>query len=327
MSAGAAARCNEDMTDTLTSAFTPTAPFLDSRPVLDDPQELRARLDEHGYLFFSGLLPVQDVLEVRRQILEVLGRYGWLAAGSELMDGIADVEAFAREPKDEVEFCGVGVGPDAYRDIYHLEAFHRLSHHPALLGLYGRLFGAPVLPQPRNIARVMIPTETGAPTPPHQDFIHIQGSKKTMTAWLPLGDCPIDLGGLTTLAGSHKDGVLSYKQAEGAGGLEAYLCEMHYPWAMGDYAAGDVLTFTCETVHRALPNHIPDRIRLSADYRYQPAHDPINDGSLQPHCNVDSWDNIYAGWRDESLKYYWRDEKLQFSPWDESIRWQKDKIC
>lgn len=304
-----------------------TEQFIDSRPILDDPEALQARLAEKGYLFVRGLLPVAEILDVRRQILQVLDGHGWVAAGTELMDGIADVEAYARVPQEDIDFCGVGVGAQAYGEIYRLEAFHQLSHHPALIGLYGSLFGGPVLAQPRNIARVMIPSELGVPTPPHQDFIHIQGSKKTMTAWLPLGDCPVDLGALTALAGSQKDGVLSYKQVEGPGGLEAYLCEMDYPWAIGDFEAGDVLTFTCETVHRALPNEHADRIRLSADFRYQPADEPINEGSLEPHCNVDTWDNIYAGWRNEALKYYWRDEKLQFSEWDESIRWQKNRIC
>ena len=312
----------------MTATVSPrTEPFVDSTPILDDPEALLARVDEKGYLFFRGLLPVQDVLDVRRQILQVLDSQGWVSAGTELMDGIADVQAYARVPQAEVDFCGVGVGAPAYREIYHLEAFHQLAHHPALIALYGQLFDGPVLPQPRNIARVMIPTELGVPTPPHQDFIHIQGSKRTMTAWLPLGDCPTDLGGLTALAGSQSEGVLSYRQAEGPGGLEAYLCDLDYPWVQGDFAAGDVLTFTCQTVHRALPNRFPDRIRLSADFRYQPADDPINDGSLEPHCSVDTWDNIYAGWGNDALKYYWRDRQLQLSAWDESIRWQQDRIC
>ena len=55
--------------------------------------------------------------------------------------------------------------------------------------------------------------------PPHQDFIHIQGSPNVWTAWLPLGDCAHDLGGLSLLVGSHKVGVLAVSRALGAGGL------------------------------------------------------------------------------------------------------------
>ena len=42
-------------------------------------------------------------------------------------------------------------------------------------------------------------------------------------------------------------------------------------WSTADYKAGDVLFFNCLTVHRACPNVSGDLIRLSADYRYQPA--------------------------------------------------------
>lgn len=304
-----------------------TVEFVDSTDLLADPAALRARAEELGYLFFRGLLPPEELATVRRRFLKVLDRRGWLAGDADLNDGIVDARAFAAEPREVLDFCGVGVGADAYRDIQHIEEFHRLAHHPNLLGLFATLFDAPVLPHPRNIARVMIPSPHAVTTPPHQDFIHVQGSQRTWTAWFPLGDCPMALGSLSTLVGSHREGVLSYKQADGAGGLEAYLCDLDYPWAVGDFAAGDVLAFTSQTVHRALPNRYADRIRLSCDFRYQPAADPIEERSLQPHCRIDSWENIYADWHDRSLSYYWTNRDLQLSQWNEAIRWQKDRIC
>jgi hypothetical protein len=304
-----------------------TVPFIDSTDLLADPVALRARADDLGYLFFRGLLPAEELRIVRRRFVEVLDRRGWLARDADPMDGIVDAQAFANESREELAFCGVGVGADVYREIQHLEEFHRLAHHPNLLGVFAALFDSPVLPHPRNIARIMIPNPRAVPTPPHQDFIHVQGSQRTWTAWIPLGDCPIALGSLSALAGSHREGVLSYKQAAGAGGLEAYLCDLDYPWAVGDYAAGDVLTFTSETVHQALPNRYVDRIRLSCDFRYQSFDEPIESQSLQPHCQVDSWENIYAGWHDRRLMYYWTKRELQLSQWDEAVRWQKNRVC
>ncbi len=311
----------------MTLALSPTTEFIDSTPLLDDPEALRARAADLGYLFFRQLLPVEPLLDVRRRMLQVLDRHGWIAPGSDLMAGLADKPAYAAVPQEDIDFCGVGVGAAAYREIQHIEAFHQLAHHPALLSVYRKLFDAPVLPHPRNIARIMIPTDHDIPTPPHQDFIHIQGTKNVWTAWFPLGDCPIELGPLTCLAGSNKDGLLTYKAAEGPGGLEAYLCELDHPWALGDYQAGDVLTVSSETVHRALPNTEGEHVRLSCDFRYQPAAEDIHEGSLDVHCSVDSWDAIYAGWSDDSLKYYWRDTDLRYSDWDEKIRWQQNKIC
>lgn len=303
-----------------------TVEFVESTDLIGDPEALRARAREQGYLFFRGLLPKQSVLGVRKPILQVIADHGWLAAGTPVADGIADAAAYSAVPAAERTRCG-RLPASAYRGIQHLPEFHRLPHHPRLIGVYETLFGRPVLPHPRNIARVIIPTGGLVPTPPHQDYIHIQGSTDTWTAWLPLGDCPAELGGLSVLAGSQDEGLLSYRAVEGAGGLEAYLCDLDYPWATGPFAAGDVLTFTSRTVHRALPHRGGDRIRLSCDFRYQPADEPIDPTSLQVHCGADTWESIYAGWADQSLAYYWQDRALRLSEWDERIRWQQDRIC
>lgn len=315
------------MTAPTTTGPTRTTPFLDSSDLLDDPAALRARADEHGYLFLRGLLPRAAVLDVRNRFLEIIGRHGWLVPGTPVEDGIADVEAYEREDPAETEFCGVGVTPAAYSEVQHVRGFHQLSDHPRLHALYSALFDAPVLRHPRNIARLMVPRSDSSPTPPHQDFIHVQGSPNVWTAWLPLGDCPRSLGGLTVLDRSHHDGLLSYKAAGGAGGLEAYLCNLDLTWAEGDLEAGDVLTFSSRTVHKALPNGQPDRVRLSCDFRYQPLHEVIEQRSLEVHCGVATWDEIYATWPDDESTWYWRDLPLRFVEWDESIRWQKDRIC
>lgn len=304
-----------------------TVDFVDSTELLEDPEALRARADEHGYLFFRGLLPEPDVLEVRRRILGVVSDHGWVAEGTELMDGIADQAAFNAVPAEARGYCGGGVPREAYRDVQHLREFHQLAHHPQLLGMYESLFGTAVLPHPRNIARIVIPADDTVATPPHQDFIHIQGTKNVWTAWFPLGDCPIELGGLSVLVGSNHDGLMPYKAVAGAGGLEAYLCEMDYPWAVGSFQLGDVLTFSSQTVHRALPHRAGDRIRLSCDFRYQPAAEDIHESSLGVHCGADTWESIYSGWDDRSLAYYWKDKDLRLSEWNETIRWQKEQIC
>ncbi|MEQ7006507.1 phytanoyl-CoA dioxygenase family protein [Actinopolymorpha sp. B17G11] len=315
------------MTAPTTTGPTRTTPFLDSSDLLGDPPALRARADERGYLFLRGLLPRSAVLDVRQRFLEIIDRHGWLAPGTPVGEGIADVPAYEREDPAETEFCGVGVTPAAYRDAQHVREFHQLSDHPRLQALYAALFDAPVLRHPRNIARMMVPRGDSNPTPPHQDFIHVQGSPNVWTAWLPLGDCPRSLGGLTVLDGSHHDGLLSYKAADGAGGLEAYLCNLDLTWAEGDFEAGDVLTFSSRTVHKALPNGQPDRVRLSCDFRYQPLHEVIERRALDVHCGVATWDEIYATWPDDESTWYWRDLPLRYVEWDESIRWQKDRIC
>jgi hypothetical protein len=155
-------------------------PFEDSTPILHDAAALQARMDRDGFFYFRGLLARDTVLDLRRQILEICQTYGWLAPSAELMDGVADPAAEAMET-----FCGVGVSHAAYADVYRLEAFHRLAQHATILGVMQRLAGEPVLAHPRNIARLMFPISANAPTPPHQDFLHIQGTKAVYTCWMP----------------------------------------------------------------------------------------------------------------------------------------------
>ena len=307
-----------------TATAPPAVPFVDSTVDLAAPERLTQRMDRDGYLFFRGLIPRAEILDVRRQLMEVIARRGWIAPGSDPMDGIMDPAAVDRSVDDFT--CSV-IGREGYLDVYRLQAFHQLAHHPALLDVYRSVLGDDVLPHPRNIARIAIPTSTAHTTSPHQDFIHVQGSHHTMTAWIPLGDCPVELGGLSVLEGSHQEGILSYKESQGAGALEAHLCDLGYSWAQGDFRAGDVITFDSRTVHKALPNTVPDRIRLSLDFRYQSVREPIDPSSVQPHCGIGTWDDIYSGWSDPSLQYYWSTKNLSFSAWDEAVRWQQDRIC
>ena len=53
-----------------------------------------------------------------------------------------------------------------------------------------------VLVQPQKVARLWFPQFTDHTTPPHQDFVHFQGDFDTYTCWTPVGDCPIELGGI-----------------------------------------------------------------------------------------------------------------------------------
>ena len=53
--------------------------YVDTTPLLNDPEALRQRARQDGCLFFEGLLPQSDVLDVRQQVLDVCARHGWLA--------------------------------------------------------------------------------------------------------------------------------------------------------------------------------------------------------------------------------------------------------
>ena len=75
-----------------------------------------------------------------------------------------------------------------------------------------------MLPHPQKIARLWFPQYTEHTTPMHQDFVPLPSSFSTYTFWAPVGDCPLELGGLAVLPGSHKIGkVREHHFSLGAG--------------------------------------------------------------------------------------------------------------
>jgi hypothetical protein len=298
--------------------------FEDATPLLDDPAALRARAEQDGYLFFKHFLPTEPLLELRRQMLEICAQRGWLAPGHDLMEGVIDADALNQVPDEQMR-TDIGVTAEAYRAVQKLELFHTIPHHPKFLSLYRTLFGKEATPHPRHIARMITCHRSMVPTPPHQDFIHIQGTPRTWTCWFPVGNCPREMGSLTVLRGSHHNGVIAVAPAKGAGNLAAILCPHEIDWVEGDFALGDILTFSSTTVHRALRSQHRDRIRLSCDIRFQAIDEEIDTSSLNPHDS--SWEEIYQGWKNPDVQYYWKKHNFRLSTWDPSLRWQKERIC
>lgn len=301
------------------------SPFLDSTGLLEQPDALRRRAAEDGYLFFKNFLPRDDVMELRAAILAVIGRHGWLQAGQDRFGGKLDAEATARIPDEDIGTWGTGEA--CYREVQKLEAFHRFPHHPKLVALYRTLLQDEVLVHARTIARMIVPHRANFPTPPHQDYPYVQGSAKTWTCWMPLGDCPRDLGGLSVLRGSHRAGHLPVESTKGAVRFGVRLCPWESEWMEGDYEAGDILTFNSLVVHKALRATDREQLRLSLDVRYQALSEPVERGSLLPHIPGLTWEDIYPGWPDSELKYYWEKLPLKFSPWDEVCLHPKRRIC
>ncbi len=300
--------------------------LLDSTEILDNGDALRARAAEEGYLFFKSLVPAEDVLAVRADVLKVVDRHGWLQPEQDELGGVLQREAYAAIPESDMR-VDIGVTTAMYNDVQKVESMHRLPHHPNILAFFERLFDRQVLVHARHIARMVTAHPAMVPTPVHQDFPFIQGTLRTWTAWIPLGDCPRTMGGLTVLRASHTLGYVPVQAAQGAGGLSAQLCPTDpTDWAEIDYQVGDVLVFPCFTIHRALPAEIKDQIRLSLDVRYQPVDEVIEARSLQPHCKL-TWEEIYAGWQRDDLKYYWRHLPLDFQGWDDSFVQPQRRIC
>ncbi|MCW3094890.1 MAG: Protein involved in biosynthesis of mitomycin antibiotics/polyketide fumonisin [Chthonomonadaceae bacterium] len=280
-------------------------PFSVSDPAKEDAQTLRDRMQRDGYLFFRGLISVPQIRATRTEILKACAAEGWLKPGSNPEEGIAAPGVTHTEPEPDymTVYCRVLCG----------EAFNTLAHDPGLLAVLRSLFAEEPLPHARNIARIIFPQNTRYTTPSHQDYLHIQGTEETYTAWVPLGDCPKELGSLIVLSGSHTAGVYPVHRALGAGGAGIDTDALPCSWAGSDFEEGDVVLFHSLTVHKALPNLSPDRLRLSVDFRYQPLSHPVAPSSLRPHFDRQTWEEIYTDWNSARYQYYWRDLPIRTS--------------
>ena len=293
-------------------------PFRESTNDLNDAGRLRVRLAEDGYLFLRNLLPRQTILDVRTRLLGKAAEGGWLASGSSVADGIANPAAACKDP--EPAYMSV------FRGLWSDEALHRLRTAPPVLALFDRIFGESALAHPMFVQRNIFPQSDNFDftTGEHQDRVHIGGAT-SYAMWMPLGDCPREMGSLAVAAGSHAAGILPTKVGSGAGGMDIAV-PIPGTWVTGDFAAGDALIFQDVTAHKALPNRTRS-IRMSFDARYQKLSEPIADVNLQPYAGCGSWDEVYAGWSSRAGQYYWQDLPITVVPLDRSHYERRDAMA
>ncbi|HLI00500.1 MAG TPA: phytanoyl-CoA dioxygenase family protein, partial [Acidimicrobiales bacterium] len=193
---------------------------------------------------------------------------------------------------------GAAPGPQAGGGIHsemarRCDALQRVLYGSAMTGLFEEIFGEPVRHFDFSWLRAISP---GRGTKPHMDNVFMnRGTPRLLTAWVPLGDVPLEMGGVAVLEGSHRlarlqDGyadrdVDTYCVEDGPDGewwngtlredADGLRAEVGSRWLTGSYRAGDVLVFTMLTAHCGLDNG-SDEVRLSCDIRYQPASEPVD---------------------------------------------------
>ncbi len=290
-------------------------PFRNSTAVLDDGRELNQRMQRDGYLFIQGLLPPQVLESLRQQVLTIERDAGWVKDDTPLRDAVADLNGFCVEPEPAYN--------NVYYNLYKLADFHALQHRPELKNLFERMLGEPVLAHPRIIMRTIFPQREAYTTPPHQDFIPIQGTPDTFTTWIPLGDLPPIMGGLQLAEGSHAHGVYEFEPSLGAGAMEV-TDPLKGRWRNSPFKQGDVLIFHSMTVHQGVPCQ-GTSLRISVDARYQKISDPIAPDSLEPHNKPVTWKEVYADWRMDDQQYYWHQWNLQIKDFDNSYYEERDR--
>jgi ectoine hydroxylase-related dioxygenase (phytanoyl-CoA dioxygenase family) len=270
------------------------------------PLSLQDKISSKGYVLIRELLPEAAVRSVLNDVTQVLSAAGWLLPGYDPQDRIADTGVACGDPDPAFK--------QVYQDVFNLESFHALPHHPALQEVMKMLVGERPLVHPKPIGRLIFPNCDRLVTHAHQDYEFMGGDPEFFTVWIPLHDCPVDVGPLRILEGSHRFGIQSHQRES-----------LHVPeipagaaigdgWVGGHVNAGDVLIFHSLTVHAASPN-LSKRLRISLDCRFQDSGRVLNPANLVfAGESGKSWDKTYSGWRSDELKFYWKRIPLTLNP-------------
>lgn len=119
-------------------------------------------------------------------------------------------------------------------------------------------------------------------TPAHQDWRSMQGSLDSVVVWVALVDVDNDLGALQVVPGSHTEGLLTERFADGFGQTDRFSDDDFIPVEM---AKGDALFFSSFLVHRSGVN-TTEAIRWSAQFRYNNLADPSFVQRGYPHSFI-----------------------------------------
>lgn len=272
-----------------TLAMTPDRlGWLPPSDPLQPVSDLRACFQQEGVLWLKGLLDRDDVLAFRRRYFEQFPEL--LAPGTDAVDGIWSQ---ARKSDSSVQ--------KRVAEIVRWAAYESFCLSKPLVAFFEAFLSGPVYLHKRKLIRHTTPGETNT-TGAHYDLVYLRaGTDRVVTAWIPLGDIPVEMGGLVYLKGSHawgreKEAEFSVTNADlppderinafnknmGETGwltkdLPSLADRLNTQWLAADYEAGDVVLHSAYMIHAATGNiDTRLRMRLSTDIRYQLLSDAVD---------------------------------------------------
>lgn len=250
---------------------------------------LTAQYRAQGYLWLKNFFPRDEVMKFRRRFFTAFQNTGLLQPGTDPADGIySGTEDKRRTNKVVMEQARTA-------------AYESFCLQSRLWRFYDDFLAGPSYLHKRKIIRYLTPGSDWA-TPAHYDLIYLRGgTDRVVSSWIPLGDIPLEVGGLIYLEGSDKVGremeaefarknaelspeerISAYNKNMAEGGwvgkdLPAMAERFNTRWLAADYEAGDMVVHSAYMIHASTANTDPaGRIRLSTDIRYQNVRDEID---------------------------------------------------
>ena len=281
----------------------------ESQEILEQPEELRRRMEADGYLFFRGMLTPEEVQLAREEILLKFAIIGEIDATRPIDDAI-------HSRSDAIEHVNLRAFAKSLRDGI---AYRSIIDHPTLLGFYNDLLGGPARSYDFRWPRFVRPGE-GCGI--HCDGPYMnRGTDSVFSSWIPLGRINREEGALMILEKNdrHDELLKNYfarvadrDQIEWLSTNPVTLQEKFGTrWLSADFQPGDVLCFTMRTVHGALDNRSPvGRCRLSSDSRYQRIDEPLDERWNGDNPEAHVYDKVFfpglGQWKNRDFKDEWK---------------------
>ncbi len=275
----------------------------DSNDILDNPGALHERIAEDGYLLIRGLHDKKTVLAARQAILAKLAAKGMLAPETPMMDGIFNPDY--PEP--------TSTGSMGNKALTQLPAFKAVIEGAPIMDFFKHFLGGDARTFDFKWLRTAGP---GSGSPIHYDIVFMgRGTQSLYSCWTPFGDVSLDMGPIVFCLGSNR--FEKVRETYGKADVDRDLIEGHFSdkpleiiekfgghWATTSFSAGDVIIFNMFLMHASLVN-TSDKIRITADTRYQLAAEPIDER-----------------WIGENPKghYAWKQEDAEIESLEESRR-------
>jgi ectoine hydroxylase-related dioxygenase (phytanoyl-CoA dioxygenase family) len=264
--------------------------WLEPSSASEDLSRLRDRFRERGYLWLKHFLPREDVLGFRRHFFAQFLETGLLKPGSDPLEG-----PYAGGGED------AALVSKRLLELVRSAAYESFCLHPKLWRFLDQFLNGPAYLHKRKLIRFTKPRDPAA-TGAHYDLVYLRGgTDRFCTVWIPVGDIPVEMGGLTYLEASHEKGrrleaefrrrnlerseqehLNAFNKNMGENGwvskdLPGMADRFDSRWLIADYEAGDVMLHGAYTIHAATTNEDQQgRLRLSTDIRYQNVRDEID---------------------------------------------------
>jgi ectoine hydroxylase-related dioxygenase (phytanoyl-CoA dioxygenase family) len=243
-----------------------------------------------GYLWLKGILNRDDVLDFRRRYFAAFASIGLVAPGTDPGAGI---------------YSGQPVDPQSARQV-SIEAVRWAAYEAFCLSkpiyrFFEEALGGAVYLHKRKLIRHTRPGDPNC-TGAHYDLTYLRaGTDRVYTVWIPIGDIPVEMGGLVYLEGSDAWGrkmeaefsalnahlppeqrISAYNRNMSDTGwltkdIPSLSDRLDTRWLCADYETGDMVIHSAYMIHAATENRdAGGRMRLSTDIRYQLIADEID---------------------------------------------------